>query len=241
MNEMAATVREVASNTEQTAYSAKQAQDDAKQGQSIIGRQRIHELAKQIEDAAQVMTLLQQDSDKVGQIMAVISQIAEQTNLLALNAAIEAARAGEQDRGFAVVADEVRNLAKRTQDSTVEIRSIVEHLQAQSSRAASMMSYSQERAQHTVEATASADQALQQIVGSIANITDMSSHIATAAEEQSQVAGEMDRSINNISSIAKQTNQAAQDTVNATSEIHGQWTGCASWLRVFALAKRASI
>lgn len=224
MNEMAATVREVASNTEQTAYSAKQAQDDAKQGQSIIGQatQSIHELAKQIEDAAQVMTLLQQDSDKVGQIMAVISQIAEQTNLLALNAAIEAARAGEQGRGFAVVADEVRNLAKRTQDSTVEIRSIVEHLQAQSSRAASMMSHSQERAQHTVEATASADQALQQIVGSIANITDMSSHIATAAEEQSQVAGEMDRSINNISSIAKQTNQAAQDTVNATSEIHGQ-------------------
>lgn len=224
MNEMAATVREVASNTEQTAASANQAHDDALQGQTIINHTatRIHELAHQVEEAANMMSVLQQDSEKVGQIMAVISQIAEQTNLLALNAAIEAARAGEQGRGFAVVADEVRNLAKRTQDSTLEIQTIVEHLQTHAARAAQSMTASQSSVQVTVTETKTADHALQQIVNSVANITDMSNHIATAAEEQSQVAGEMDRSINNISVIAKQTAQAAQDTVAATSDIHVQ-------------------
>lgn len=222
MNEMAATVREVAANTEQTASSAEMAHDEAINGQQIIMHTiaSINQLAEQIENAAEVMKMLQEDSIKVGEIMSVISTIAEQTNLLALNAAIEAARAGEQGRGFAVVADEVRNLAQRTQVSTEEIRAIVEHLQHQSNNASEMMLASQTRAQATVEETSNADQALNRIVESVANITAMSSQIATAAEEQSQVATEMDQSINNISSIAKQTTNDAQQTVAATSEIH---------------------
>ena len=222
MNEMAATVREVASNTEQTAASAQQAHDEAVNGQQVILQTigSINHLATQVEDATQVMQALQQDSVKVGEIMSVISTIAEQTNLLALNAAIEAARAGEQGRGFAVVADEVRNLAQRTQVSTEEIRTIVEHLQSQSNHASALMLTSQEQARKTVEATSSADAALRLIVNSVSDITQMSNQIATAAEEQSQVAGEMDRSISNISTIAKQTTQDAHDTVNATSEIH---------------------
>lgn len=224
MNEMAATVREVAANTEQTASSAEQANEEAQLGQQVITTTiaNINQLAEQIEQSTRVMITLQEDSEKVGEIMAVISTIAEQTNLLALNAAIEAARAGEQGRGFAVVADEVRNLAQRTQTSTEEIRSIVEHLQNQSDLAANMMQTSQESAHATVASAIEADNALKQIVNSVANISAMSSQIATAAEEQSQVAGEMDQSINNISAIATLTKKDAQETVAATSSIHIQ-------------------
>lgn len=222
MNEMAVTVQEVAQNTERTADSARHAREEAINGRTVVTQtiESISALAQQVEEAVQVMTLLQQDSHEVGQVMSVISGIAEQTNLLALNAAIEAARAGEQGRGFAVVADEVRNLAQRTQLSTEEIRTIIERLQSQSSKAANMMQHSQERAQSTVSETAAADSVLDRIVDSITLITDMSNQIATAAEEQSQVASEMDRSITNITGIAEKTMTDASETVRATTDIH---------------------
>lgn len=223
MNEMAATVQEVAQNTVLTADSAKKARSEAIDGRAVVTQtiNSISALAQQVEEAVQVMALLQKDSFEVGQVMSVISSIAEQTNLLALNAAIEAARAGEQGRGFAVVADEVRSLAQRTQKSTEEIRTIIERLQSQSSKAAEMMLESQERAQSTVSATAAADSVLNRIVESVTLITDMSNQIATAAEEQSQVAMEMDRSITSITGIAEQTTIDASETVQATTDIHG--------------------
>ncbi len=224
MNEMAATVQEVAHNTVLTAEAAEQAQLEAQNGRQIVTQtiRSIRELADKVEQGSAAMQLLQQDSHEVGQVMQVISAIAEQTNLLALNAAIEAARAGEQGRGFAVVADEVRTLAQRTQQSTENIRTIIERLQNQSLRAAELMIESQEQAQATINDTTAADSALDNIVQSVSSITEMSTQIATAAEEQSQVAAEMDSSITNITGIAEKTSTDANETVSATAQIHEQ-------------------
>lgn len=221
MNQMAATVQEVAQNTSVTDQLAGEARDEAKNGRAVVTHtiDSITRLAEQVEQGARDMQQLQEDSHQVGQVMQVIRGIAEQTNLLALNAAIEAARAGEQGRGFAVVADEVRTLAQRTQTSTEDIRVIVERLQAHSLRSSEMMERSRLQAQETVESTGTADAVLDHIVISAGRITEMSSQIATAAEEQSQVAAEMDASVVNIMNIARQTSEDAEVTVAVSSTI----------------------
>ena len=222
MNEMASTVQEVAHNTTRTAEAAHKTKEEALSGQQIVSTaiRSINALAKQMDEASHVMNELEADSREVGSVLEVINGIAEQTNLLALNAAIEAARAGEQGRGFAVVADEVRTLAQRTQKSTEDIRQIIDRLLSQSSKAAKMMADSREQTQGTVAQTGEAGDALERIVQSVGTITDMSNQIATAAEEQSHVAEEMDRNITNIAMVAEQTTQTASKTMAATGEIH---------------------
>ncbi|MCW8906684.1 MAG: methyl-accepting chemotaxis protein, partial [Sedimenticola sp.] len=221
INEITATVQEVSRNTSQAAEAATQADQEARTGQTIVNHTRdgMANMARQVEEAAATISVLEQDTQQVGQVLEVITSIAEQTNLLALNAAIEAARAGDQGRGFAVVADEVRTLAQRTQESTGQIREIIERLQSQAAESVSAIGKSKEIASQSVEETTEAGVALEKIVDMVATIRDMSTQIATALEEQSQVTAEVDRSILSIADVAESTRQAARQTVDSNARI----------------------
>ena len=218
MHEMAATVQDVARNTAQAAEAARQADGVAKSGNGEVRQtvEVINGLAAEVDHAAQVIQKLAEDSQAIGVVMEVIRGVAEQTNLLALN---EAARAGEQGRGFAVVADEVRTLASRTQQSTLEIREMIERLQAGSSEAVEVMVRGRSQAQASVEQAARAGTALDTIARSVTNITDMSAHIASAAEEQGAVAEEINRNIVTISQVSAQTADGARQTATASEEL----------------------
>ena len=224
MNQMTATVQEVANNASHAAQSAEQANEQAGAGRQAVGslRDGIDRLAKQVEATAEKMAKLEADSEEVGRVVEVINGIAEQTNLLALNAAIEAARAGEQGRGFAVVADEVRTLAQRTQQSTEEIRSIIERLQEQSRDAASAMAESRDEVRANVEQTSEAGNTLEGIVDAVSVISQQNTQIATAAEEQAQVASEVDQRVTGIASVAERTTENVNESVDAAQEIATQ-------------------
>ncbi len=221
MNEMSATVREVAANTSHTATASAEANTESREGRQVVDQAvaQISELANQIESAASVIQGVQQDSDNISTVLDVIKGIAEQTNLLALNAAIEAARAGEQGRGFAVVADEVRNLASRTQESTEEINQMIDKLQTGSKKAVGVMEQSQKQANSAVEYATKAGHSLSTIAGVVENINDMSTQIASAAEEQSAVAEEINRNIVSISDMAEQTAAGTENTAAASNEL----------------------
>jgi len=224
MNEMSATVGEVARNATQAAESAGEADQAAQNGQKVVDSTMgyIKNVASELSGAVSVMQQLDSDSQEIGNVLTVITGIADQTNLLALNAAIEAARAGEQGRGFAVVADEVRTLARRTQESTEEIQKIIERLQTQSNKAVAVMESSTQQAQESANQATEVDSALQHIVTAVDAISQMNTQIATAAEEQSQVAQEMDRNITNISTATHETAQVATDVRGGTETINSQ-------------------
>ncbi len=221
MNEMSATVQEVASNTSNTATASAEANTESTKGRQVVDQAiiQISELASQIEGAAAVIQAVQQDSDNISTVLDVIKGIAEQTNLLALNAAIEAARAGEQGRGFAVVADEVRNLASRTQESTEEINQMIDKLQSGSKKAVDVMEQSQQQAHSAVEYATKAGDSLSTIAGVVESINDMSTQIASAAEEQSVVAEEINRNIVSIHDMAEQTATGTENTAAASGEV----------------------
>ncbi|WP_127477581.1 HAMP domain-containing methyl-accepting chemotaxis protein [Sulfurivermis fontis] len=221
MNEMTATVQEVAHSAASAAEAAHKADDEALAGKQVVTRtiDVIDSLASEVEKAAGVIHQLEQDSEQIGTVLDVIRGIAEQTNLLALNAAIEAARAGEQGRGFAVVADEVRTLASRTQQSTAEIQGMIEKLQTGAANAVKVMEASRAQAQAGVEQVAQAGASLDSITRAVGTINDLNAQIASAAEEQSSVAEEINRNIVNISQVAEQTSQGAQQTAAASEEL----------------------
>lgn len=221
MNEMSATVQDVAGNTTQAAEAANQADQDAESGRQIVAQTQhtILTLANEVNEVEQVINGLHQDSTDIGTILDVIRGVAEQTNLLALNAAIEAARAGEQGRGFAVVADEVRSLAQRVQSSTEEIHQMIEKLQHGAGRAVDVMSKGRESAERCVQEAQNAEQALDRISQSVMMIRDMSTQIATAAEQQSSVSEEMSRNIVAIRDMSEQTAQSSVQTTEASQEV----------------------
>ncbi len=221
MNQMSATVQEVARNAAEAAEAARHADEQTDRGAGVVRSttEAIDTLAREVEQAAEVIRELEKDSEGIGTILDVIRGIAEQTNLLALNAAIEAARAGDQGRGFAVVADEVRTLAQRTQQSTHQIQDLVERLQARAVSSVQVMQSGQERARSAVEHATEAGAVLEVIATAVARINDMNAQIASAAEEQSSVTEEMNRSVVTISQVAGETAAGAEQTAAASGQL----------------------
>ncbi|MEN1832341.1 methyl-accepting chemotaxis protein [Pseudomonas lijiangensis] len=221
MHEMSATVHEVARNAEQASVAASTADKEAREGDKVVGEaiQQIEKLANEVLRSSDAMTVLEQESDKIGKVMDVIKAVAEQTNLLALNAAIEAARAGEAGRGFAVVADEVRGLAQRTQQSTEEIESLVAALQNGTRQVSDIMLGSRSLTDNSVALTRKAGTSLESITRTVSNIQAMNQQIAAAAEQQSSVADEISRSILNVRDVSEQTAEASEETAASSVEL----------------------
>ena len=221
--EMAATSLDVTGNTERTSQQAQRAQHETAEGRQVVDLSvsAINELSNDISDCAKSMSILRKDTDEIGTVLDVIRGIAEQTNLLALNAAIEAARAGEQGRGFAVVADEVRSLASRTQESTQEIHTMIERLQQGARGATELMEKSQTTAHEATNLARQAGQALGVIDASVTNIADDSTQIATAMEQQSEVANDITKSIVSIREVSMEVSQTGALTSASSAKIKG--------------------
>lgn len=221
MNEMTMTVEEVARNALQASTAAKEANQFSDLGINVVQEMNdnISTLLQGLEKVMLVTTKLEKETQGIGSILEVINAVSEQTNLLALNAAIEAARAGEHGRGFAVVADEVRNLANRTKENTDEIQTMINNLQSEAQRSVQLMDSNMKDAKTTVEKSDDANKALQSIRDAVSVIQDMNVQIATAAEEQTHVATEINVSIVSINDLAKTTFESSNNNKGMASNL----------------------
>lgn len=221
-HEMSATAQDVARSAAQAAHAARDADEATRQGLKVIDQTTgsIDNLAADMSTAMIQVEGLAVSSEKIGSVLEVIRAIAEQTNLLALNAAIEAARAGEAGRGFAVVADEVRNLARRTQESVEETRLVIEHLQTGTQEVVSSMSNNHRQAQNSVEHVSQAVTALRRIGEAVTVISDMNLQIASAAEEQSAVAEEINSNVATIRDVTESLSGQANESARVSQSLN---------------------
>lgn len=231
IHQMSITVQDVASNAAGAADATQDADTSARKGLTIMENTlgSIHQLSLEVDNVSTAMNQLEKETSRIGGVLDVIKNVAEQTNLLALNAAIEAARAGEQGRGFAVVADEVRALAKRTQESTAEIQHIIIAVQQGAYKAMQAMKVSQSKTQSTSEMAGEAGQTISEITRAVTRIHGMNTQIATAAEEQSYAAEEINKNVNNVVRLmqnaeknAQQSSAIAIDLDNASRQLERQ-------------------
>jgi len=220
---MTITVDEVAKNAVQASRSADNTSENAGLGTHVVQEmnRNIDVLIASIDKVVCVTNNLESSTVSIDSILEVINSISEQTNLLALNAAIEAARAGEHGRGFAVVADEVRNLATKTKESTNEIQEMISQLQQEAKNSVELMRVIVTDANTTKEKAASANSALESIKESISVIQDMNNQIATAAEEQTHVAGEINMSVVAINDLAKLTHTGSSNNKSIATHLYG--------------------
>jgi methyl-accepting chemotaxis protein len=221
INQMSYSIQEVVKHASESSVAAIDAKEKAEQGKSIVDGtiSSIERLANSVEDSVGVIKSLEKNSLEIGSVVQVIQSISEQTNLLALNAAIEAARAGEQGRGFAVVADEVRGLAQRTREATSEIQEMIQTLQIGTNEAVKVMDESKDEAQETVGKSKQTSDALESILETIIHINDMNTQVATAVEEQSVVANEINSNITSISDSAEVTATGASETADSSQHM----------------------
>ncbi len=221
MNEMSYSIRDVATNAKNTADATVVVQNATRSSSTDLKETNynIQTLTHHVEGANQVIVELLSQTKEIDSVLGVIGDISEQTNLLALNAAIEAARAGEMGRGFAVVADEVRSLASRTQSSTVEIKSIIEKLQAQSAEASVSMATSTEQAEQGALRMKNAADNLEQMLSQVDDVSDRSTQIASAAEQQGQVAEEINSNLLGIKQVSERVLQESEQVAQGSDMI----------------------
>ncbi|MCK9739713.1 methyl-accepting chemotaxis protein [Pseudomonas syringae] len=221
VNQMTSAVEEVARNATSTSQASRSAATSAGDGRDLVQETviAIERMSGDVQGTAELIISLANESRDIGKVLDVIRGLADQTNLLALNAAIEAARAGEAGRGFAVVADEVRALAHRTQQSTSEIERMISSIQTGTEQAVSSMRNSTERAESTLNIAKGAGQALNTINSAVEEINERNMVIASAAEEQAQVAREVDRNLVNIRDLSAQSTNGANQTSAASTEL----------------------
>lgn len=223
MNQMTATVKEVEGNAESASSSTAEATTVAAEGRNAVDATiaSINALSKNIGDSSTAVNNVEMKVESIGSVVDTIRSISEQTNLLALNAAIEAARAGEAGRGFAVVADEVRNLAKRTQDATVEIRTMIEQLQQSAQQAVILMVNSVKEAEVGVAQVSQAGIKLSDIVEKVNHISDMNYQIASAAKEQATVADEINNGIEQVKEVVEGSVVVLREVTEMMEEVSG--------------------